>query len=49
MINIEIENFKVNYQEQWKQINYEIPYGDIDLNLFDEIFEAAIKNITGKK
>lgn len=47
--NIEIKDFNFTYQEQWKQIYYEIPSGDIDLNLFDEIFEAAYKNITGKK
>lgn len=47
--NIEIKDFNYTYQEQWKQISYDIPFGDIDLHIFDELFEAAYENITGKK
>lgn len=47
--NIEIKDFNCTYQEGWKQISYDIPSGNIDLHVFDELFEASYKNITGKK
>lgn len=46
---VEIDDINETYEEQWKQMRYDIPSGKIDLHLFDELFEKAYKNVTGRK
>lgn len=47
--NLEISNFE-RYKGHTHEIRYYIPSSEyLDLHLFDELFEAAYQNITGKK
>jgi len=36
------------YEDQWKQALYKVENANINLSLFDPLFEAAYKNIVGR-
>jgi hypothetical protein len=36
------------YEDQWKQALYKVESANINLSLYDPLFEAAYKNIVGR-